>query len=113
MGRLRLAQEDRLEGHHAGTGKQQGRIAERDQGSACQHLVVPLFEEVKKTLADFRALHSWSLRALNCTAAGENIGPRPPLTPAKASGGRRPVRGEKILPAPTEATSPFFRPPKH
>src|SRR5438477_1795184 len=105
-----MAQEDRLEGHHAGTGEQQSRIAERDQGCARQHLVVPLFEKVKKTLADFRALHSWSLRALNCTADGETICPRHTLTLADGSGGGLRMRVKMILSALTEATSPFFCP---
>src|SRR5207245_10346780 len=62
--RLGLAEEVGLEGHHAGTGEQQGRIAERDQGGARQHLVVPLFEEVEKTLADVRARHIWPARSV-------------------------------------------------
>src|SRR5207244_7434220 len=62
--RAGLAEEVGLEGHHAGTGEQQGRIAERDQGGARQHLVVPLFEEVEKTFADVRARHIWPARSV-------------------------------------------------
>src|ERR1700674_644103 len=60
--RISLAQKVRFELDHAGAGEQQGRIAERDQGGARQHLVVPLFEEVEKTLADVRARHIWPAR---------------------------------------------------
>src|SRR5438552_2857163 len=63
--RAGLPEEVGLEGNHAGTGEQQSRIAERDQGGARQHLVVPLFEEVEKTLADVRARHVWPARSVS------------------------------------------------
>ena len=57
VGRLPLAQEVGLEGHHSGAGEEQRGVIERDQGGAGQHLVVPLFEEVEETLADLGAMH--------------------------------------------------------
>ncbi len=57
MGRPALTQEVGLELHHTGAGEQQRGIAERNQGGAWQHLVIPLREEVEETLADLGACH--------------------------------------------------------
>ena len=70
MGRPGLTEKVGFEGHHPGAGEQQARIAERDQGGARQHLVVPLFEEVEKTVADLGAGHIW-LRALIVTTLAD------------------------------------------
>src|SRR5216683_4992249 len=89
--RLSLAQEVGFELDHTGAGEQQGRIAERDQGGARQHLVVPLFEEVEKTLADVRARHIWPRRAVIVLSAN-------PIDPAnrlrwlpRSSDGKSPI----------------------
>src|SRR5881275_2652649 len=52
-------------------------------------------------------------RSVNCTAEGETNSQRPTLTVANGSGGELLMRVKMILPALTEATSPFFRPIKY
>src|SRR5947207_12773634 len=52
-------------------------------------------------------------RSVNCTAEGETNRQRSPLTVANGSGGELLMRVKMILPALTEATSPFFRPIKY
>src|SRR6202521_2443378 len=104
--RISLAQKVRFELDHAGAGEQQGRIAERDQGGARQHLVVPLFEEVEKTLADVRARHIWPARlviVLSSNSVGSaprwprfnsrrasraSVAPRQPVATAKRASAR-------------------------
>src|SRR5438046_3190944 len=52
-------------------------------------------------------------RSVNCTAEGETNSQRSTLTVANGSGGELLMRVKMILPALTEATSPFFRPIKY
>src|SRR5437773_12096590 len=52
-------------------------------------------------------------RSVNCTAEGETNSQRSTLTVANGSGGELLMRVKMILPALTEATSPFFRPTQY
>ena len=68
VGRWRLSEEVRLEGHHAGVDEQQRRVV-KEQGSRGNDLVAALREELQESRANLSGIHQPAVRDSASTRA--------------------------------------------